>query len=185
MIKRGAGLYVLCRKDDDEDESKSRMETQFHDKPGPLTNLGFEEDTYQVESISGHTYDQRARRYLFHVNWKGYGDAERTWEPVENMLTDTACALLEEYCESKKIKINESKVNANENDNENENENENVTKKQQNQKRKRRRPRLTPRKRRRPHADESLLPPSDIRSPSVGPVLCVIYACFNRFRSSR
>jgi hypothetical protein len=52
------------------------LQTTFHYEPE-------EEYEFEVDKILGHRGSQHSREYL--VKWKGYADAENTWEPESNL----------------------------------------------------------------------------------------------------
>jgi len=60
-------------------------------KPMPVQVDGVEE--YEVERIEGERKIKGKKEFL--VKWKGYGDAERTWEPLEHL--DNARNVLDEW----------------------------------------------------------------------------------------
>ena len=60
-------------------------------KPMPVQVDGVEE--YEVERIEGEWKIKGKKEFL--VKWKGYGDAERTWEPLEHL--DNARNVLDEW----------------------------------------------------------------------------------------
>ena len=60
-------------------------------KPMPVQVDGVEE--YEVERIEGERKIKGKKEFL--VKWKGYGDAERTWEPLEHL--DNARNVLDKW----------------------------------------------------------------------------------------
>ena len=50
-------------------------------------------EEYEVERIEGERKIKGKKEFL--VKWKGYGDAERTWEPLEHL--DNARNVLDEW----------------------------------------------------------------------------------------
>jgi hypothetical protein len=72
----------------------ARIHPQFHVKrlepADPATPLQTtfhyeleEEHEFEVEKILDHRGNQHSREYL--IKWKGYPDAENTWEPEPNL----------------------------------------------------------------------------------------------------
>ncbi|KAK3303566.1 uncharacterized protein B0T15DRAFT_540616 [Chaetomium strumarium] len=61
---------------------------------------GDEEEVYVVEKIMSHMIDPKQGKPYFEVKWEGYDDeADRTWEPEEN-LVENASEALNEYLQS-------------------------------------------------------------------------------------
>jgi len=50
---------------------------------------------YTVENVIGHKGTGKNKRWL--VKWKGYADADNTWEPKENLMDPAVWALVEAY----------------------------------------------------------------------------------------
>lgn len=59
-----------------------------------------DEEVYVVEKIMSHMIDPKQGKPYFEVKWEGYDDeADRTWEPEEN-LVENASEALNEYLQS-------------------------------------------------------------------------------------
>jgi hypothetical protein len=52
--------------------------------PLALNAPGGEEDEYEVEEICNHR--RKGNRHQYLVQWKGYGEEERTWEFRKNLI---------------------------------------------------------------------------------------------------
>ena len=39
----------------------------------------------------------------YSIKWKGYGDEDNTWEPIENFESDVMKAMIAEYEENQKV----------------------------------------------------------------------------------
>ena len=52
-----------------------------------------EEEEYEIERIVGKRWKGGVRQYR--VQWKGYGNSARTWEPEENLRS--ASMMIDEY----------------------------------------------------------------------------------------
>ena len=50
---------------------------------------------FEVALVKDHKYDGRRKKFLFLIQWKGYGNPEDTWEPEENL--QNTLELLEDY----------------------------------------------------------------------------------------
>ncbi|BGP48276.1 hypothetical protein JCM10450v2_004148 [Rhodotorula kratochvilovae] len=44
-----------------------------------------DEDAYEVEAIRASRFDEYAGAMRYFIKWKGYGENEKTWEPIENL----------------------------------------------------------------------------------------------------
>jgi hypothetical protein len=60
-------------------EDPSREE----ERPGPIIVEGEEE--YEVEKII-RSRGRKGEQVLYEIKWKGYGEEENTWEPMENLV---------------------------------------------------------------------------------------------------
>jgi len=56
------------------------------------------DDIFEAEAILAHRLVRG--KDLFHVHWKGYGVADRTWEPAANLFSDGAQTLIKQFRES-------------------------------------------------------------------------------------
>ena len=54
------------------------------------------EEQYEVEAIRDHRYQGRKQQLQFLLKWKGYPEADNTWEPQKNVHVSE---LLQEYWE--------------------------------------------------------------------------------------
>ncbi|GJN90572.1 hypothetical protein Rhopal_003584-T1 [Rhodotorula paludigena] len=52
---------------------------------GSESSGGEDEGVYEVEAIRAARYDEEARAMRYFIKWKGYGEDEKTWEPIENL----------------------------------------------------------------------------------------------------
>lgn len=55
------------------------------------------EGAFAVEEVLGHKleHDHEPR---FFIKWKGYGDEDNTWEPIDNLVN---CTVFREYINNK------------------------------------------------------------------------------------
>jgi hypothetical protein len=74
--------------------------------PPPPT--GDDLDLYDTEAILDSRIRYRKVEYL--VQWKGYGPDERTWEPLDNLVTEGAYALLREFHQKNPSKPKDRRV---------------------------------------------------------------------------
>jgi hypothetical protein len=57
---------------------------------------------YEVEKIVDDGVEDKTKKAIFLVKWKGYSQKDNTWEPIENLAN--ASVLLKEYEASQKDK---------------------------------------------------------------------------------
>jgi hypothetical protein len=73
-------------------------ETDAHgpNYPGQVPDIVEGQEEYEVEKILASSYKGRGRKRKLHllIKWKGYPDAENTWEPIEGVF---APQLIEEF----------------------------------------------------------------------------------------
>ncbi|GAA5946382.1 hypothetical protein JCM3775_004773, partial [Rhodotorula graminis] len=60
------------------------------------------EDVYEVEAVRASRFDEQANAKRYFVKWKGYGEHEKTWEPIENL---SGCLELVEEYERKQAEV--------------------------------------------------------------------------------
>ena len=77
------------------------QETEAHgpSHTDPPPDLIEGEEEYEVEEIRGHRMHRSKLQFL--IKWKGYSEAENTWEPLSNLKH--AQSLLESYKKRKKL----------------------------------------------------------------------------------
>ncbi|GAA6051745.1 hypothetical protein JCM3770_002711 [Rhodotorula araucariae] len=63
-----------------------RPDRPVEDVPSSDSETGDDDqEVYEVEAIRASRYDEAAGAMRYFIKWKGYGENEKTWEPIENL----------------------------------------------------------------------------------------------------
>ncbi len=57
-------------------------------RPPPAVSGEGQEAEWTVESIVGHRFNRRKKRYEYCVKWLGYDDSEASWEPISHIYNN-------------------------------------------------------------------------------------------------